>query len=141
MAGIDHIFWGVRMAEWLWPGLWEVLTIRLRGIEPGQILAHKKSICWADGDENTRPVVTMAGIDHIFGCRMAEWLRLRAFEENGLNIRRLCGGSNPAAKKSIGRADGAKVTSRRYYGRRKPNFKRGQDGRVVKAGALGGTHD
>ena len=49
MAGIDHIL-GVRMTEWLWPGLWKVLTIKLRGIEPGQILAHKKSIGWADGD-------------------------------------------------------------------------------------------
>ena len=70
------------MAEWLRPGLWEVLTIKLRGIEPDQILAHKRSIGWADGDENT---------------------------------------------------------SRRYYGWRKPNFG-GQYGRVVKAGALGGTH-
>ena len=43
MAGIDQIK-GVRMAEWLRPGLWEVLTIKLRGIEPGQILAHKTSI-------------------------------------------------------------------------------------------------
>ena len=42
MAGIDLILEG-RMAEWLRPGLWEVLTIKLRGIEPGQILAHKKS--------------------------------------------------------------------------------------------------
>ena len=50
MAGIDHIL-GVRMAEWLWPGLWKVLTIKLRGIEPGPILAHKKSVGWADGDE------------------------------------------------------------------------------------------
>ena len=41
------------MAEWLRPGLWEVLTIKLRGIEPGQILAHKKSIGWADGTEVT----------------------------------------------------------------------------------------
>ena len=57
----------------------------LRGIEPGQILAHKKSIGWADGDEKLRPVVTMAGIDHL---------------QQG-----------------------------------------GQDGRVVKAGALRGTHD
>ena len=54
------------MAEWLRPGLWEVLTIKLRGIKPGQILAHKKSKGWADGNENTRPVVTMAGIDHMF---------------------------------------------------------------------------
>ena len=35
-------------------------------------------------------------------------------------------------KKSIGWAVGAEVTSRRYYGRRKP-IERGQDGRVVKA--------
>ena len=66
MAGIDHIF-GVRMAEWLRPGLWEVLTIKSRGIEPDQILTHKKSIGWADGDEKPRPVVTMAGIDQILG--------------------------------------------------------------------------
>ena len=30
------------MAEWLRPGLWEVLTIKLRGIESGQILITKK---------------------------------------------------------------------------------------------------
>ena len=36
------VFLEVRMAEWLRPGLWEVLTIKLRGIEPGQILIHKK---------------------------------------------------------------------------------------------------
>ena len=69
------------MAEWLRPGLWEVLTIKLRGIKPGQILTTKKSIGWADGTE---------------------------------------------------------VTSRRYYGWHRP---KGQDDRVVKAGALGGTHD
>ena len=39
------------MAEWLRPGLWEVLTIKLRVIQPGQILAHKNSIGWADSDE------------------------------------------------------------------------------------------
>ena len=50
MAGIDRIS-GVRMAEWLKPGLWEVLTIMLRGIKLGRTLAHKKSIGWADGDE------------------------------------------------------------------------------------------
>ena len=71
------------MAEWLRPGLWEVLTIKLRGIEPGQILAHKKSIGWADGDDKHVP-------------SLLSWHR--------------------------------------------PHFW-GQDGRVVKAGALGGTHD
>ena len=76
----------------------------------------------------------MAGIDHIFEGRMAEWLRPRVFiAETGLNIRRICGGSNPAAKKSIGWAVGAKATSRRYYGRRKPIYIFWQqDGRVVK---------
>ena len=53
------------MAEGLRPGLWEVLTIKLRGIKPGQVLITKKSIGWAVG---------------------------------------------------------VKITSRRYYGRRKPNF-------------------
>ena len=53
MAGIDHILEG-RMAEWLRPGLWEVLMLS-RGIEPGQILAHKKSIGWVDGDEKHVP--------------------------------------------------------------------------------------
>ena len=50
MAGVSQ-FKGVRMAEWLRPGLWEVLTLKLREIEPGQILAHKKFIGWAVGDE------------------------------------------------------------------------------------------
>ena len=71
------------MAEWLRPGLWEVLTIKLRGIEPGQVLITKKTIGWADG---------------------------------------------------------VKITSRRYYGWHRPHFK-GQDGRVFKAGSLGATHD
>ena len=48
-----HIVLGVRMAEWLRPGLWEVLTIKLHGIEPGQILTHKKYIGWADDTEDT----------------------------------------------------------------------------------------
>ena len=56
MAGIDHILGGqdgrvVKAGAWLW----EVRTIKLRGIKPGQILAHKKSIGWADGDEKHVP--------------------------------------------------------------------------------------
>ena len=42
VAGVSQYFLGVRMAEWLRPGLWEVLTIKLRGIKPGPNLAHKK---------------------------------------------------------------------------------------------------
>ena len=71
------------MAESLRPGLWEVLTIKLRGIEPGQVLITKK----------------------------------------------------PTGE------GGAKVTSSCNCGRRKPNCFKGQDGRVVKASGLGGTHD
>ena len=54
VAGVSQIL-GVRMAEWLKPGLWEVLTIKLRGIEPGQILITNNSIGWADGDEKHVP--------------------------------------------------------------------------------------
>ena len=41
MAGIAQIL-RVRMAEWLRAGLWELLTIKLRGIKPGQVLITKK---------------------------------------------------------------------------------------------------
>ena len=53
---------------------------------------------------------------------MAEWFRPRVFiAENGLNIRRISVGSKFCpSRKSIGWVVGAKVTSRRYYGRRKP---------------------
>ena len=71
-----------------------------------RILLPKKSIGWADGTEVTSRRYYGWHRPHFLGSRMAEWLRLRAFEENGLNIRRICGGSNPAAKKSIGWADG-----------------------------------
>ena len=46
---------GVRMAEWLRPEFWEVLTIKLRGIKPCQVLTHKTTIGWADGDEKQVP--------------------------------------------------------------------------------------
>ena len=71
------------MAEWLRPGLWEILTIKLRGIKPGQVLITKRA--HSGGMVlKLRLLVTVAGIDQMFG---------------------------------------------------------GQDGRVVKAAALGGTHD
>jgi hypothetical protein len=77
VAGVSQFF-GVRMANLIRPGLWEILTYKLRGIEPGQVLITKK----------------------------------------------------PTGE------SGAKVTSSCNCGRRKPNvLKRGQDGRVVKAGA------
>ena len=58
---------------------------------------------------------------------MAEWLRPRvSIAENELNIRRISVGSKSCpSKKTIDWAVGAKVTSRRYYGRRKPIKKEG----------------
>ena len=60
------------MAEWLRPRLWEVLTIKLRGIEPGHILITKKPT--GEGGAKSRPLVSVAGIDQTKkGIRMAEW--------------------------------------------------------------------
>jgi hypothetical protein len=42
VAGVSQILNYVRMAEWLRPGLWEILTIKLRGIEHDQVLIKKK---------------------------------------------------------------------------------------------------
>ena len=47
------------MAEWLRPGLWEVLTIKLRRIEPSQILITKKPT--GKGGAKSRLLVTVAG--------------------------------------------------------------------------------
>ena len=49
------------MAEWLRPGLWEVLTIKLRGIEPGRFLITKKPT--GEGGAKSRPLVSVADID------------------------------------------------------------------------------
>ena len=57
---------------------------------------------------------------------MAEWLRPRvSIAKIELNIRRISVGSKSCpSKETIGWADGDKITSRRYYGRRKPNVSR-----------------
>jgi hypothetical protein len=62
MAGIDQTL-GVRMAEWLRPGLWLVLTIKLRGIKPAPILITKKPT--VEGGAKSRPLVTVAGVSQI----------------------------------------------------------------------------
>ena len=54
---------GVRMAECLRPGLWELLTIMLRGIEPGQILITKSS--QGRVVPKSRSLVTVAGVSQI----------------------------------------------------------------------------
>jgi hypothetical protein len=51
------------MAKWLKPGLWELLTVKLRGIEPGQILITKKPTERVVTEVTS--LVTVAGIDHI----------------------------------------------------------------------------
>ena len=56
------------MAEWLRPGLWELLTIKLRGMEPKQVLITKKPT--GEGGAKSRPLVTVAGVSQILGVRI-----------------------------------------------------------------------
>ena len=57
--------------------------------------------------------------------------------ENGLNIRGYAWDRNPVpSKKSIGWAVSAKVTSRCYYGRRKPIFLEGRMAEWLRSRAL-----
>ena len=87
------------MAEWLRPADCEVLTIKLRGIEPGQVLITKSP--QGRVVPKSRSLVTVAGIDRIRGVRMAEWLRPRnPIAENGLNIRRISVGLISCPSKS-----------------------------------------
>ena len=97
MADIDQML-GVRMAEWSRPGLWELLTIKLRGIEPGQVLITKKPT--GEGGAKSRPLVSVAGIAHIKkGVRMAEWLRPGLWEVLTIKLHGIEPGPNPDHKK------------------------------------------
>ena len=61
------------MAEWLRPGLWEVLTIKLRGIKPGQVLITKEPT-----GKGGAKVASPCNCDRRkpnLGVRKAEWLR------------------------------------------------------------------
>ena len=70
-----------------------------------------------------RPVVTMAGIDHILGQQNGRVVQAPSFGGERTKYTPDMPGSNPAAKKkSIGWADGTEVTSRRYYGWQRPHF-------------------
>ena len=73
-----------------------------------------------------------------FGGRMAEWLRPADCEVLTIKLHGIIYQfvHLVSTQKSIGWADGVKIMSRRYYGRRKPLFFEGQDGRVVKASGL-----
>ena len=108
------------MAEWLRPGLWELLTIKLRGIEPGQVLITKKTIGWADGVKITSRRY-YGGRKPNFGVRMAEWLRPGLWELLTIKLRGIEPGQVLITKSPQGR-DGAKVTSPCNCGRREPNF-------------------
>ena len=89
------------MAEWLRPGFWEVLTINLRGIEPGRFLITKKPT--GEGGAKSRPLVSVAGIDQIKkGVRMAEWLRPGLWEVLTIKLRGIEPGQFLITKKPTG---------------------------------------
>ena len=62
-----------------------------------------------------RPVVTMAGIDHILQ-QDGRVVKAPSFQGERTKYTPDMPGSNPTAKKSTGWANGTEVTSRRYYG-------------------------
>ena len=95
----------------------------------------KKTIGWADGDKNTSRLFYGKRKPYLWQNGRVVKAPTRVFiAENGLNIRRISVGSKSCpSKKSIGWADGVKITSRRYYGWRQSRYFRGQNGRVVKA--------
>ena len=114
------------MAEWLRPGLWELLTIKLRGIEPGQNLITKSP--QGRVVQKSRPLVTVAGVSQIcWGVRMAEWLRPGLWEILTIKLRGIEPGQALITKKPTGKS-GAKVTSPCNYGMREPNLVLGGQG-------------
>ena len=81
-----------------------------------------------------RSIVTMAGIDQIFGQQDGRVVKAPSFRGERTkytpDMRRF---ESCCQKKSIGWADGTEVTFRRYYGWHRPPVGGQQDGRVVKA--------
>ena len=126
------------MAEWSRLRAFEENGLNIRRIRGVSSPAAKKSIGWQVGAAVTSHRLYGRRKPNFKGSRMAEWLRLRAFEVNGLNIHRIFRARIPLPKKSIGWADGTEVTSRRYYGWHRPHYFGQQDGRVVKAPSFGG---
>ena len=111
------IFCGGRMAEWLRPADCEVLTIKLRGIEPGQILITKKPT--GEGGAIVTSPCNCGRRKPNFGVRMAEWLRPGLWEVLTIKLRGIEPGQVLINKKPTGES-GAKVTSACNCGRRKP---------------------
>jgi hypothetical protein len=93
---------GVKMAEWLRPGLWEVLTIKLHGIEPGRILITKKPVGerWCNV---TSPCNCGRRKPNQFkGVRMAEWLRPGLWEVLTIKLHEIEPGQILITKKPTG---------------------------------------
>ena len=67
------------MAEWLWPGLWEILTIKLRGIKPSYVLITIKPT-GESGAKVTSSCNCGRRKPNLKGVRMAEWFRLGVWE-------------------------------------------------------------
>ena len=108
------------MAEWLRPGLWEILTIKLRGIKPGQVLITKKPT-GESGAKVTFSCNCGRRKPNIEGVKMADWLRLGLWEILTIKLRGFEPGQVLITKKLTGEG-GATVTSPSNCGRRKPNF-------------------
>ena len=89
------------MAEWLRPGLWEVLTIKLRGIEPGQILITKKPT-GESGAKVTSSCNCGRRKPNLKGVRMAEWLRPGLWEVLTIKLRGIESGQILITKKPTG---------------------------------------
>ena len=87
----------------------------------------------------SRPVFTKAGESRYFRGQDGRVVKASFFCETAMVTRGFETRLQILSphKKSIGWAVGAEVTSRRYYGRRKPIFGQ-QDGRVVKSPSFGG---
>ena len=90
------------MAEWLRPGLWEVLTIKLRGIEPGQVLITKKPTGESGAKVTSSCNCGRRKPDFQKGVRMAEWLRPGLWEILTIKLRGIKPGQVLITKKPTG---------------------------------------
>ena len=86
------------MAEWLRPGLWEVLMLS-RGIEPGQVLIPKKSILDVALVSITS-AIHMAGVSQILNKMQQDGRVVKAPSYGGERTKYTpdMPGLNPAAK-------------------------------------------
>ena len=112
---------GVMIVECLRPGLWKVLTIKLRGIKSGQILITKKPT-WEGGAIVTSPCnCGRRKPNFVLGVWMAEWSRPGLWEVLTSKLRGIEPGQVLITKKPTGEG-WCSVTSPCNCGRRKPIF-------------------